>query len=152
MDKDLFFMEMALEEAKKAYLDGEIPVGAVIVRNGEVLARAYNTKDKNKNVLCHAEINCINEASKKLDNWRLSECEIYITMLPCPMCAGALAQSRVSRIVYGTIPNTTEKELVDKIFSISQNSEKIELVGGILADTCGKLIQDFFKERRKEKM
>ena len=151
MGKDLFFMEIALEEARKAYLEGEIPVGAVIVKDGEILSRSYNTKDKNKSVLYHAEINCINEVSKKIDNWRLSGCEIYVTMLPCSMCAGALAQSRISRVVYGTIPNTTEKELVDKIFFSSQNSEKIELVGGILADTCGKLIQDFFKDRRKEK-
>ena len=151
MDRDYFYMNLALEDAKKAYLEGEIPVGAVIVKENEVIASSFNKKDKEKCVLSHAELNCISIASKKLDNWRLLGCEIYVTMLPCPMCASALAQARISRVIYGTIPNTTDLETVDKIFSTSQNGENIEFKGGIMAESCGKLIQDFFKKKREEK-
>ena len=102
-----FFMREALKEAKKAYNKLEIPVGAVIVKDGEIIARAHNIKEEKKDTTQHAEILAIQKASKKLETWRLNDCEMYVTLEPCPMCAGALIQSRIKKVYIGTMDEKT---------------------------------------------
>ena len=97
------FMQVALKEAKKAYKKLEIPVGAVIVKNGEIIAKAHNIKEEKKDTTKHAEIIAIQKASKKLESWRLNDCELYVTLEPCPMCAGAIIQSRIKKVYIGTL-------------------------------------------------
>ena len=101
MEEKIFFMKQALKEAEKAYSKGEVPIGAVIVKDGKIISRGYNLKETKKNTLKHAEIIAIEKASKKLDAWRLEECDIYVTMEPCPMCMGAIINSRIRKIYYG---------------------------------------------------
>ena len=102
------FMQEALREAKKAYKKLEIPVGAVIVKNGEIIAKAYNIKEEKKDTTKHAEILAIQRASKKLGTWRLNECEMYVTLEPCPMCAGAIIQARLKKIYIGTMDDVAQ--------------------------------------------
>ena len=148
MNDDIYFMNLALKEAKKAYKYDEVPIGAVIVRNGEIIARGYNRKVKTNNVIKHAEIVSIEKACRKLDNWRLNDCTIYITMFPCPMCASAINQSRIKKIVYGTIPNSFDKSIVDKILVDKNYGLPVEIEGGILENECASLIKKFFFEKR----
>ena len=101
-----YFMKEALKEAEKAKKLEEIPIGAVIVKDGKIIARGHNLKEKNKNAINHAEIIAINKASKKLDNWRLTDCDMYVTVEPCVMCAGALISSRIRKVYIGTMDNT----------------------------------------------
>ena len=148
MKNDIYYMTQALKEAYKAYDNDEVPIGAVIVRNGEIIARGYNRKVKTNNVIKHAEIVSIEKACRKLDNWRLNECTIYITMFPCPMCASAINQSRIKKIVYGTIPNSFDKSIVDKILVDKNYGLPVEIEGGILENECATLIKKFFSEKR----
>ncbi len=141
------YMLLALEEAKKAYTEDEVPVGAVIVRNNEVIARSYNTREYGKNALYHAEIKAIDEACKKLGGWRLVGCTMYVTLEPCPMCAGAIINARVERVVYGasdrkagafgTMINLTDYPLF-----------KPQITRGVLENDCSKILSDFFKSKR----
>ena len=148
MDNDIYFMNLALKEAKRAYSYDEVPIGAVIVKNGEIIAKGYNKKVKTNNVIKHAEIVAIEKACKKLNNWRLNECTIYITMFPCPMCASAINQARFKKIVYGTIPNLFDKNIVDNILNDKNYGLPVEIYGGILEDECALLIKKFFSEKR----
>ena len=148
MNDDIYFMNLALKEAKLAYSHDEVPIGAVIVRNGEVIAKGYNKKVKTNNVIKHAEIIAIEIACKKLNNWRLNECTIYITMFPCPMCASAINQARFKKIIYGTIPNSFDKNIVDNILNDKNYGLPVEIYGGILEDECALLIKKFFSEKR----
>ena len=148
MKDDIYYMTQALKEAYKAYDNDEVPIGAVIVRNGEIIARGYNRKVKTNNVIKHAEIFSIEKACRKLDNWRLNDCTIYITMFPCPMCASAINQSRIKKIVYGTIPNSFDKSIVDKILVDKNYGLPVEIEGGILENECATLIKKFFFEKR----
>ena len=148
MKNDEYYMNLALKEAKKANLKGEIPIGAVIVKNGQVVSKGHNLKESKKNVIKHAEIIAIEKACAKLDNWRLLDCTIYVTMFPCPMCASAINQSRISRIVYGTIPEYVNKEVVDKILCDKNYGLPVEIVEKILESDCVKLLKDFFVEKR----
>ena len=140
-------MNLALKEAKRAYSYDEVPIGAVIVKNGEIIAKGYNKKVKTNNVIKHAEIVAIEKACKKLNNWRLNECTIYITMFPCPMCASAINQARFKKIVYGTIPNLFDKNIVDNILNDKNYGLPVEIYGGILEDECALLIKKFFSEK-----
>ncbi|MBQ2947001.1 MAG: nucleoside deaminase [Bacilli bacterium] len=134
-----FYMNIAIKEAKKAYKYEEVPVGAVIVKNNKVISKAYNKKEKTRNVTKHAEIIAISKACKKLKNWRLDDCEIYVTMEPCMMCSSAIEQSRIKKIVYGVKnENYGSTKLLKNVEIISQISEK----------ECKNLIQSFFKKRR----
>lgn len=149
MNKDEYYMNLALKEAKKAYKIGEVPVGAVIVLNDEIIAKAYNKREIKNNSLCHAEIIAINKACKKLNSWRLDDCTIYITLEPCIMCSGAIIQSRFKRCVYGASDlrfGSAGSYL--NIFDYKFNHEVI-IEKNILGDSCKKLIQDFFKELRR---
>lgn len=142
------YMILALKEAKKAYQIGEVPVGAVLVKDNQVIACAHNQKDSKKCSVFHAEIECIIEAAKKLENWRLLDCTLYVTMMPCPMCASAIAQSRIAKVVYGTVANTNDVELVDKIFSSHSYGNPVEIVGGVLEVETSNLVKDFFRQKR----
>lgn len=148
MNDDIYFMNLALKEAKKAYKKGEIPIGAVIVKNGEVVAKSHNLKESKCVVTKHAEIIAIEKACTKLKNWRLIDCIIYVTMFPCPMCASAINQARISKIVYGTIPNYIDKTIVDKILNDKNYGLPVEIVGNVCEENCKKILKDFFVEKR----
>ena len=146
---DRFFMKEAIEEAKKAALAGEVPVGAVIVRDGKIIARAHNMRETEKNALCHAEVIAINEACRALGGWRLFDCELYVTLEPCPMCAGAIVNSRIKRVVYGA--KDAKAGAMGSVININSYplNHKCETVSGVLADECAKLLSDFFLLRRR---
>ena len=142
------FIDIALEEAKKAYNLNEVPVGAVIVQNGQVIAKSHNLKRNTNNVMNHAEIMCINEAIRQIGDWRLNDCEMYVTLEPCPMCAGALVQSRIKKIYIGSESNI--KSNTEVIKSILQNSEynhfvEIEYLNN---KGCSQILTDFFSNKR----
>ena len=114
----LNFMEEAIKQANKALEKDEVPIGAVIVKNGKIIARGYNCREKNQNALMHAEIVAIDKACKKLNSWRLDGCQIYVTLEPCPMCAGAIVNARIDKLVYGCQEKTSEENLCEKILKI----------------------------------
>ena len=144
------YMKEALKEAKKAYDKEEVPVGAVIVKDGKIIARAHNLKETKKDTTCHAEILAIQKASKKLEAWRLEECEMYVTLEPCSMCAGALIQSRIKKVYIGTMDYKTGAcGSVFNLFNDYTFNHKVECEIGILKEECEKILQDFFKELRK---
>lgn len=146
------FMKEALREAKKAYDKLEVPVGAVIVKDGKVIARGYNQKETKKDTIKHAEIIAIEKASKKLDSWRLNECEMYITLEPCPMCAGAIINSRIKKIYIGTLDEKTGAAgSVLDLFSDYTFNHKVEVEKDIMQKECEKILKDFFKTLRKIK-
>ena len=148
MDNDIKYMKIALKEAQKAYNKGEIPIGAVIVKDDNIIAKAYNLKESRQQSTKHAEIMAIEKASKKLNNWRLLDCTLYVTMFPCPMCASAINQARISRLVYGTIPEYANQQTVDKILSDKNYGLPVDKTGGILEKECLELIQKFFVKKR----
>lgn len=146
------FMKEALKEAFKAYKKDEVPVGAIIVKNDKIIARAYNLKETKKDTICHAEILAIKKASKKLQSWRLEDCEMYVTLEPCSMCAGALIQSRIKKVYIGTMDYKTGAcGSVLNLFEDYKFNHKVECETGILKKECEKILQDFFKELRKKK-
>lgn len=143
------YMKVALKEAKKAYLVGEVPIGAVIVKNNVIIGKGYNKKEFKNCSLEHAELNAIKQASKKIKNWRLDGSSIYITLEPCPMCTSAIYQSRIDNIYYGAKSlNTNNSEVIEKILGDNfSNSSKIK-IEFINNTVCSKLISDFFKKKR----
>ena len=148
------FMREAIKQAKKAAAKGEVPVGAVIVRNGEIVARAYNTRETGKNALCHAEIKAIHRACKKLGGWRLPGCEMYVTMEPCPMCAGAIVNARIVSVYYGAYDQ--KAGAFGTLFDMNGFglNHKPEIFSGVLEKECSELLSSFFfelRERRKRK-
>ena len=145
---DEHYMNIAFKEALKAFNKDEIPVGCVIVKNNKIIAKAHNKRELRMNVLEHAELSAISNACKKISNWRLLDCTIYVTMLPCPMCAGAINQSRISKVVYGTIPDNANYSLIEKILADNKYGQPVKIVGGVLKDECSKIIKDFFQKKR----
>ena len=146
------YMIVALEEAKKARDMGEVPVGACIVCNGEIIARSHNTRETEKNAIRHAEITAIELACTCKNSWRLSDCTIYVTLEPCMMCAGALLQSRIKRIVYATCePKHGVIESIDQVLNNSKLNHKIEITSGILQEESSQLLKKFFHELRQNK-
>ena len=146
------YMRAALNEAKKAYKKEEVPVGVVIVKEGKIIAKAHNLKESKKDTTCHAEILAIKKASKKLNSWRLENCEMYVTLEPCSMCAGALIQSRIKKVYIGTMDYKTGA--CGSVFNLLEDytfNHKVECETGILKEECEKILQDFFKELRKKK-
>ena len=144
------FMKKALKQAKKAYDKLEVPVGAIIVKDGKVIASAYNQKETKIDTTKHAEILAIQKASKKLKSWRLIDCEMYVTLEPCPMCAGAIIQSRIKKVYYGALDEKTGavgSKL--NLFKDFKFNHKVEFEGGILQRECQDILKDFFKELRK---
>ena len=142
-------MEEALKEAQKALKKDEVPIGAVIVKDGKIIARGRNSREKSQNALRHAEIIAINKACKRLKSWRLDGCEIYVTLEPCPMCAGAIANARISKVVYGAKETTSEDNLCELILKSNRLNHKpnIEYRENKF---CKDILQDFFKNKRKK--
>ena len=151
MEKKEYFMKEALKEAKKAYDRLEVPVGVVIVKENKIIARAYNQKEMKNTPIKHAEIIAIEKACKKLNNWRLNDCEMYVTLEPCPMCTGAIINSRIKKVYIGAMQEKTgacgsKVNLIEEY----KSETKIDVEFGILQDKCLSLVQDFFKELRKK--
>ena len=152
MEEKEHFMEEALKEAKKAYDKLEIPVGAVIVKDGKVIARGHNVKEEKRDTTKHAEIIAIQKASKKLDNWRLNDCEMYVTLEPCSMCAGAIIQSRIKKVYIGAMDEKTGAcGSVLNLFKDYKFNHRVEEENGILKEECEKMLKSFFVELRKIK-
>ena len=146
------FMKEALKEAKKAYKKLEIPVGAVIVKDGKIIARGHNLKETKEDTTKHAEIIAIQKASKKLSAWRLIDCEMYVTLEPCAMCAGAIINSRIKKVYIGTMDyKTGAGGSVLNLFEDFTFNHKVEVEKGILQEECKNMLKQFFKELRKSK-
>lgn len=147
---DNYYMGLALAEARKAYDLGEVPIGAVLVIGGEIVCSAHNMRETWNDATAHAEVLVIRDACQKLNRWRLTGATLYVTIEPCPMCAGALVMSRVDRLVYGS--SDYKAGAVESVFNIVQNSALnhcLEVTSGIRADECSSIMKDFFRERRK---
>lgn len=152
INMDEMFMKEAIKQAKKAYKLEEVPIGCVIVHEGKIIARGYNKRNTKKNTLAHAEIIAINRASKMVGDWRLEECTMYITLEPCQMCAGAIVQSRMEKVVIGSMnPKAGCAGSVLNMLQMEQFNHQVELEIGILEEECSKLLKDFFKELRATK-
>lgn len=142
-------MQIALQEAQKAFESGEVPVGAVIVRDGEIIARDHNRREALGDATAHAEILALREASRVMGGWRLTDATIYVTLEPCPMCAGALVQARVDRLIYGA--DDPKAGAVCSLYNLVQDerlNHRMEVTAGVLADECGDLLKSFFRMRR----
>ena len=142
-------MLKAIELAKEAADEGEVPVGAVVVKNGEIIATGRNRRESKKNALCHAEIEAINNACKALGGWRLFQCELYVTLEPCPMCAGAIINSRIKSIYFGAYDQKAGSFGSIADFNRIPYNHKPEVYGGIMESECKTLLTDFFKSLRK---
>ncbi len=146
------FMEIALKEAKKANKKDEVPIGAVIVKDNKVIAKGYNKREKSKNAINHAEIVAIKRACRKLKDWRLENCEMYVTLKPCPMCAGAISNARIKRIYYGAEETNSKDNLCEQIFLSTRLNHKVELVKlEEYSSICSELLSSFFKNHRQKK-
>lgn len=146
------YMKEALKQAHKAYEKNEVPVGAIIVKDGEIIAKAYNQKEEKYDTTKHAEIIAIQKASKKLKSWRLNDCEMYVTLEPCSMCAGAIIQSRIKKVYIGTMDEKTGScGSVLNLFTDYKFNHKVEVEYGICKKECEKILKDFFKMLRKTK-
>lgn len=145
------FMEEAIKLAKMSEAEGEVPVGAVVVRNGEIVGRGRNRREYGKNALYHAELEAIDEACKKLKGWRLWQCDLYVTLEPCPMCAGAIINSRIKRVYFGAYDNKAGSFGSVADFNMLPYNHKPEIYGGIMEQECSKLLSDFFKKLRDKK-
>ncbi len=152
MKREEKFMKEAIKEAKKAYSKLEVPVGAIIVKDDKIIARAHNLKETKFDTTKHAEILAIQKASKKLESWRLIDCEMYVTLEPCSMCAGALINSRIKKVYIGA--NDEKTGAVGSVFNLLEDytfNHKVEIEKGILKEDCEKILKEFFKEIRKIK-
>lgn len=152
MSEDEKFMRAALREAKKAYALGEVPIGCVIVRDGRVIARGYNRRNTEGNALAHAELSAIRKACKKAGDWRLEDCDIYVTLEPCQMCAGAIVQSRMRRVVIGCMnPKAGCAGSVINLLQMREFNHQAEVERGVLGEECAKMVSGFFSELRGKK-
>lgn len=151
-DKDIKFMREAIKQAKKAYAIEEVPIGCVIVQEDKIIARGYNKRNTKKNTLAHAEMIAIEKACKKLGDWRVEDCTMYITLEPCPMCAGAIVQARIPRVVIGTRNQKAGcAGSVLNLLQVQKFNHQVELTEGILQEECSQMMKDFFREMRKRK-
>ena len=145
-------MKEAIRQAKKARALEEVPIGCVIVCDGKIIARGYNRRNTDKNTLSHAELNAIRKASKKLGDWRLEGCTMYVTLEPCQMCAGALVQSRIDRVVIGSMnPKAGCAGSVLNLLEMDGFNHKVEVEQGVLQEECSSMLSDFFRELREKK-
>ncbi len=146
--EDLEYMQQALALAKEAAAQGEVPVGCVIVRNGEIVGRGRNRREQGKNALCHAELEAIDEACRTLGGWRLWECTLYVTLEPCPMCAGAIINARIPRVVYGAgDAKAGSCGSVCNLFDMAYNHHP-QVESGLMAEECAAELKNFFKNLR----
>ena len=146
------YMKEAIRQAKKAYALMEVPIGCVIEYEGKIIARGYNRRNTDKNTLSHAEMNAIRKASRKLGDWRLEGCTMYITLEPCQMCAGAIVQARVSRVVVGSMnPKAGCAGAVLNLLEMEQFNHQVEVTRGVLEKECSEMLSGFFRELRERK-
>ena len=143
------YMQIALREAKKSFNLNEVPIGAVIVKDDIIIAKAHNTRNKTQNAINHAEILVISKACKKLKSWRLEDCDIYVTLEPCPMCAGAILNARIKNLYFGAYDKTSKTNLLNQIMQDNRLNHKTCVKGGLLEFACGELLTNFFKAKRK---
>ena len=152
MTTDEKYMKEAIRQAKKAKALDEVPIGCVIVYEDKIIARGYNRRNTDKNTLSHAELNAIRKASKKLGDWRLEGCTMYITLEPCQMCAGAIVQARVSRVVIGSMnPKAGCAGSILNLLQMKEFNHQAELQTGVLGEECSQMMKNFFKELREKK-
>ena len=152
MTADERYMKEAIRQARKAYALREVPIGCVIVCGDKIIARGYNRRNTDKNTLSHAELNGIRKASRKLGDWRLEGCTLYVTLEPCQMCAGAIVQARIDRVVIGTMNSKAGcAGSVLNLLEMEGFNHKVQVTRGILEEECSKMLSDFFKELREEK-
>ncbi len=145
---DRLFMENALLLAKMAFKQGEVPVGAVIVHEGKIIAKGYNKRETRQNSLCHAEIEAINEACKALSSWRLNDCTLYVTLEPCVMCTGAIINARIGRVVFGAYDE--KAGCMGSLLNLTEYpfNHRPQIVGGYMESDCKKVLTDFFEDKR----
>lgn len=149
---DVRFMKAAIAQAKKAEKLDEVPIGCVIVYQGEIIARGYNRRNTDRNTLSHAEMNAIRKASRRLGDWRLEGCTIYITLEPCQMCSGAIVQSRIDRCVIGAMnPKAGCAGSVMNMLQIAQFNHQVEITKGVLGEECSNMLSEFFRNLRIRK-
>jgi tRNA(adenine34) deaminase len=149
MTQDEKYMKEAIRQAKKAYALGEVPIGCVIVYQDKIIGRGYNRRNTDKNTLAHAEITAINKASKKMRDWRLEECTLYVTLEPCQMCAGAIVQARITRTVIGAMnPKAGCGGSILNVLEMPEFNHQVVVQRGILEEECTDLLKNFFKELR----
>ncbi|HET6497712.1 MAG TPA: tRNA adenosine(34) deaminase TadA [Coriobacteriia bacterium] len=149
MDADATYMALALEQARLAAAAGEVPVGACVVRDGEVVARAHNRRETDADPSAHAEFIAIREAASALGRWRLSDCTVYVTLEPCPMCAGLMHQARIARLVYGT--DDPKAGAVGTLYDLSNDerlNHRFDVTRGVRAEECAEVLTEFFRARR----
>lgn len=148
---DIEIMEAALSLAKEAAKDNEVPVGAVVVKDGEIVSTGRNRREKEKNALCHAEIEAINSACKILGGWRLWQCELFVTLEPCPMCSGAIINSRIKKVTFGAYDKKAGcLGSVMNLFDFPFN-HKPEIIGGFMEEECAEILSEFFKNLRNKR-
>ena len=152
MTADEKYMKEALRQAKKAEALLEVPIGCVIVQNDKIIARGYNRRNTDKNTLSHAELNAIRKASKKTGDWRLEDCTMYITLEPCQMCAGAIVQARMGRVVIGAMnPKAGCAGSILNLLEMSEFNHQVDVERGVLEEECSTMLSEFFKKLRKNK-
>ncbi|KIQ93412.1 tRNA-specific adenosine deaminase [Anoxybacillus thermarum] len=152
MRNDEYYMHLAIEEAKKAENIGEVPIGAVVVYNDEVIARAHNLRERDQRSIAHAELLAIDEACRKLGTWRLEEVTLYVTLEPCAMCAGAIVLSRIKRVVFGASdPKGGCAGTLMNLLQEPRFNHQVEVVSGVLAEQCGGMLSEFFRRLRQQK-
>lgn len=145
-----WFMSQALKEAAKAYAKDEAPIGAVIIRNGEIVSRGHNERETKEDATLHAEMTAIRKACRKLGSWRLNDCDMYVTLEPCAMCAGAIIQARIRRLYIGAAdPKAGAAGSVIDVLSVEKFNHRVEVIYGIMEDECSAILKDFFRELRK---
>lgn len=146
------YMKEAIKQAEKAYHIEEVPIGCVIVYQGKIIARAYNKRNTNKSTLAHAEILAIQKASKKMGDWRLEECIMYITLEPCQMCAGAIVQARIPKVVIGSMNAKAGcAGSILNLLQVEKFNHQVEIIKGVMEEECSQIIKSFFKELRIKK-
>ncbi|MCI5919999.1 MAG: tRNA adenosine(34) deaminase TadA [Roseburia sp.] len=152
MIQDEKYMKAAIKEAKKAYALAEVPIGCVIVQNDKIIARGYNKRNTQGNTLAHAELNAIKKASKKTGDWRLEDCTMYVTLEPCQMCAGAIVQSRMKKVVIACMnPKAGCAGSVLNLLQMEQFNHQVEIERGVLEEECSTMLSSFFRDLREKK-
>lgn len=146
------YMREAIRQAKKAYALEEVPIGCVIVYEGKIIGRGYNRRTIDKNALAHAEVQAIRKACKKMDDWRLEDCTLYVTLEPCQMCSGAIVQARVKRVVVGCMnPKAGCAGSILNLLDVEEFNHQVELTTGVLGEECSQMMKQFFRELREKR-
>ena len=150
--QDIKYRKEAVKQAKKAYALGEVPIGCVIVYEDKIIGRGYNRRTIDKNTLAHAELQAIRKASRKMNDWRLEDCTLYVTLEPCQMCSGAIVQARIRRVVVGCMnPKAGCAGSIMNLLQVPQFNHQGELTTGIMGEECSRMMKTFFKELRQKK-